>query len=186
MAGLTAAHRLAPHGQVSVVQRGWRLGGKGASHRTADGRIEEHGLHVWLGYYDNAFRLMREVYEHVDRSRTDPDCPVRTWRDGFLPSDDVVVFDRHRGGWAPWAAHLRRNAQVPGLPVDGPTLDELVRRALGLLADLSSSVGWRPRRADERRAVYLSARAPAATRISTPLTACVTWMIWSAGPAWPP
>ena len=102
MGGLAAAHRLAPHAEVSVVQRGWRLGGKGASHRKPDGRIEEHGLHVWLGYYDNAFRLMREVYEHLDRPRTDPSCPVRTWRDAFLPADEIVVFDHtsargHRG-----------------------------------------------------------------------------------------
>jgi uncharacterized protein with NAD-binding domain and iron-sulfur cluster len=168
MAGLAAAHRLAPHGHISVVQRGWRLGGKGASHRTVDGRIEEHGLHVWLGYYDNAFRLMRQVYEHLDRPRTDPDCPVRTWRDGFLPADDIVVFDRHLGAWAPWAAQFRRNAQVPGLPTAGPALDDLVRRGLGLLADLMSSVGWRPRRAEGRRSVYLSARPPAATHIKTP------------------
>jgi uncharacterized protein with NAD-binding domain and iron-sulfur cluster len=168
MAGLAAAHRLAPHGTITVVQRGWRLGGKGASHRTVDGRIEEHGLHIWPGYYDNAFRLMRQVYEHLDRPHTDPECPVRTWRDAFLPSNEVVVFEQHMGAWAPWAAHFRRNAQVPGLPNSGPTLDDLVRRGLGLLADLSISVGWRPRQADSRRAIYLSARAPAAMRIPTP------------------
>ncbi len=169
MGGLAAAHRLAPHAEVSVVQRGWRLGGKGASHRKPDGRIEEHGLHVWLGYYDNAFRLMREVYEHLDRPRTDPSCPVRTWRDAFLPADEIVVFDQHLGTWSPWAAQFRRNAQVPGLPdAGGPTLDDLVRRGLGLLSDLTTSVGWRSRRTEGRRAVYLSARAPASSRIASP------------------
>jgi len=168
MAGLTAAHRLAPHGRITVVQRGWRLGGKAASHRTADGRIEEHGLHVWLGYYDNAFRLMREIYEHLDREQTDPECPVRTWRDAFLPSDEVVVFDRHRGEWMPWAAQFRRNAQIPGLAGGEPTLDDLVRRGLGLVADLSASIGWRRRPADVPRVVHLRARPPGATRISTP------------------
>ena len=61
MAGLAAAWRLSdPEGEqpeVTVYQRGWRLGGKGASSRGPNGRIEEHGLHVWLGFYDNAFRL---------------------------------------------------------------------------------------------------------------------------------
>jgi uncharacterized protein with NAD-binding domain and iron-sulfur cluster len=168
IAGLTAAHRLAPHAEVTVVQRGWRLGGKAASHRTTNGRIEEHGLHVWLGYYDNAFRLMREVYADLDRPRTDPDCPVQTWRDAFIPSDEVVVFDRHMGEWAPWAAQFRRNAQVPGLTGGEPTLDDLVRRGLALLGDLSASVGWRRRTAEAPRSVYLSARAPAATRMATP------------------
>ena len=48
--------------EVTVYQYGWRLGGKGASGRGFNGRIEEHGLHLWLGYYDNAFQLMRECY----------------------------------------------------------------------------------------------------------------------------
>ena len=121
MAGLTAAWALsAPECRdrfdVTVFERGWNLGGKGASTRGMHQRIEEHGLHVWLGYYDNAFRLMRQVYEHLDRPRTDPECSVRTWRDAFIPSDEVVVFERQRGGWAPWAAHFRQNAKVPGLP----------------------------------------------------------------------
>ena len=42
---------------------GWRLGGKGASGRGVADRIEEHGLHLWMGFYENAFRLMRDCYE---------------------------------------------------------------------------------------------------------------------------
>ncbi|MFV2090718.1 MAG: FAD-dependent oxidoreductase, partial [Pseudomonadales bacterium] len=53
--------------EVTVYQQGWRLGGKGASGRGPSGRIEEHGLHIWLGYYDNAFQLMRECYAELDR-----------------------------------------------------------------------------------------------------------------------
>ena len=47
---------------VTVYQMGWRLGGKGANGRRADAaqRIEEHGLHVWGGFYANAFRTVRE------------------------------------------------------------------------------------------------------------------------------
>src|SRR5581483_8745209 len=47
---------------VTVYQVGWRLGGKGASGRGPGGRIEEHGLHLWMGFYENAFRLLRECY----------------------------------------------------------------------------------------------------------------------------
>src|SRR6188472_2006995 len=73
MAGLAAAWALTDPSpdsaveSVTVYQRGWRLGGKGASSRGRHGRIEEHGLHVWLGYYANAFGLLREVYEELDR-----------------------------------------------------------------------------------------------------------------------
>src|SRR6185503_267067 len=67
-AGLTAAFELSrpEHGdrfQITVYQMGFRLGGKGASGRGVGGRIEEHGLHLWMGFYENAFRLMRECYE---------------------------------------------------------------------------------------------------------------------------
>ena len=54
---------------VTVYQMGWRLGGKGASGRGVDDRIEEHGLHLWMGFYENAFRLMRECYASVARIR---------------------------------------------------------------------------------------------------------------------
>src|SRR5262245_17948579 len=98
MAGLTAAWELSrpEHRgriEVTVVQRGWRLGGKGASSRGRSGRIEEHGLHVWLGYYDNAFRLIREVYGELDRPTTDPGCPIRTCDEAFLPADLVGVAE---------------------------------------------------------------------------------------------
>src|SRR5437899_1614990 len=53
--------------EVAVYQTGWRLGGKGASGRGPRDRIEEHGLHVWLGFYENAFRLMRECYGELGR-----------------------------------------------------------------------------------------------------------------------
>ena len=48
-----------------VYQMGWRLGGKGASGRNAAAqkRIEEHGLHVWPGFYHNAFHIMQVCYQ---------------------------------------------------------------------------------------------------------------------------
>src|SRR5262249_51657024 len=39
--------------QVTVYQQGFRLGGKGASGRGPGNRIEEHGLHIWMGFYEN-------------------------------------------------------------------------------------------------------------------------------------
>ena len=71
-----------------VYEKSWRLGGKGASGRDADGRILEHGLHVWLGFYENAFRMMRECYARGRRRgganrRTRPAC-ARQLRGGVL------------------------------------------------------------------------------------------------------
>ncbi len=41
---------------ITLYQMGWRLGGKGASGRGPNGRIEEHGLHIWLGFTTTRFR----------------------------------------------------------------------------------------------------------------------------------
>ncbi|MBA3858013.1 MAG: hypothetical protein C0507_14005 [Cyanobacteria bacterium PR.3.49] len=52
---------------ITVYQMGWRLGGKGASTRNPKygNRIEEHGLHIWLGFYENAFQIMRHCYAEL-------------------------------------------------------------------------------------------------------------------------
>jgi uncharacterized protein with NAD-binding domain and iron-sulfur cluster len=164
MAGLTAAWALSDPAiaadveSITVHQRGWRLGGKGASSRGVHGRIEEHGLHVWLGYYDNAFRLLREVYEELDRPRTAPDCPIATWRDAFLRSGRVGVGDDSS---TPWVATFSGDADepggsgVPGQPLDAP---RFVRRAVQLLVDLWSSMSD-PRRSPAPSGVFLSSSA---------------------------
>lgn len=173
MAGVAAAWRLSEPGwqdrfeSITVHQRGWRLGGKGASSRGVHGRIEEHGLHIWLGHYDNAFRLLRECYAELDRPTRDPACPIRTWRDAMLPSSEVGFEDLHGGEWTHWLAQFRENGLLPGDPldvVDDPTLAEVVRRGFGLLADFVRSVGPRP-------AVELSGRAHASAAPSASATA---------------
>jgi uncharacterized protein with NAD-binding domain and iron-sulfur cluster len=148
MAGLTAAWSLSrpdcrDEYDVTVYQRGWRLGGKGASSRGAHGRIEEHGLHVWLGYYDNAFRLIRDVYEELDRERSDPSCPITTWRQAFTPIDRVGVEDRPGGSWSHWVATFASNDREPGTDDDDDqalSVAAFVRRGLRLLLDFSDSL----------------------------------------------
>ncbi len=119
-AALTAAFELTrPEHQgryaVTVYQMGWRLGGKGASGRGTSERIEEHGLHLWLGFYENAFRLMRGCYAELDR---DPaTCPLATWRDAFAPAPSVAVTERAptaRG--SPGSRTFRPDAASPATP----------------------------------------------------------------------
>lgn len=149
MAGLTAAWSLSePEArddvEICVFERAASLGGKGASTRGIHGRIEEHGLHVWLGYYENAFRLIRAVYDELDRPVTDPACPIASWRDAFAPADLVGVGDRRDGSWSHWVAAFGRNDGEPGdgAAADGPlSVVTFVRRGLGLLLDFSDSIG---------------------------------------------
>lgn len=148
MAGLTAAWRLSEpgwrdrFGSITVYQRGWRLGGKAASSRGPHGRIEEHGLHVWLGCYDNAFALLRECYAELDRATNDPGCPVERWDQALIPSDDLAIADRFGDDWLVWSGALGRNSDLPGEPnVTGRefTAVEFLERALQLVRNFADS-----------------------------------------------
>lgn len=151
MAGVAAAWRLSRPGwrerfeSITIYQRDHLLGGKGASVRGVNGRIEEHGLHVWLGHYDCAFAMMREVYAELDRPTTDPDCPIRTIEEAFSPAPVVGLFDRVGDTWEPWVGHFATNDLVPGVPAPGGggrlTPVEIVRRSIRLLADFQASMG---------------------------------------------
>ena len=143
---------------VTVYQRGWRLGGKGASSRGRHGRVEEHGLHVWLGYYANAFGLLREVYDELDRPATAPGCPISSLRDAFLPAGRVGVAENDDGRWSPWVATFTGDAAEPDGGAPPLTVAGFVVRAVELLADLSSALdrnGQRP----VPEGVFLSASA---------------------------
>lgn len=149
MAGLSAAWRLSEPGwqdryeAITVYQRGWRLGGKGASSRGENGRIEEHGLHVWIGSYENAFTLIRECYAELDRANTDPLVPIQTWDQAFTPANDVGAMDRWDGKWQLWLGRFTGNNELPGEP-DAPTGDlsvvRFLQRALQVITDFSNSL----------------------------------------------
>ncbi len=153
MAGLSTAWRLSEPGwrdrfdSITIYQRGWRLGGKAASSRGDNGRIEEHGLHIWIGSYENAFTLLRECYAELDRANTDPTSPIQTWNQALIPSEDVGLADRMGNGWLTWLAKFANNDQLPGDPgADGRELTtiEFTERAVQLILSFMESVGNTP------------------------------------------
>ena len=121
---LTATPDLRERFEVTVYQLGWRVGGKGASGRNAaaGNRIEEHGLHIWFGFYDNAFRLMRDAYEELGRP---PEAPLARFEHAFKPCDQLVLYDRQDGGWHPFVFNPPRNFLRPGDPGELPTFWEM-------------------------------------------------------------
>lgn len=129
--------------QITVYQQGWRLGGKGASGRRAPTqRIEEHGLHLWMGFYENAFRMIRECYEELGR---DPaTCPIARWDDAFKPDNFVGVTERSGdGAWRNWNALFPPAAGTPGDPLAGATpfsVPGYLTRCVLLLRTLITSV----------------------------------------------
>ena len=136
MAGLAAAWRLSEAGwterfsSITVLERGFRLGGKGASSRGPHGRIEEHGLHVWLGHYDNAFRVMRDCYAEPTKNG-----PIRTARSapGATPSSRPGSLGSSTGpGWlGALGESSRATASCPATraPTDDPPIAELLLRS---------------------------------------------------------
>ncbi|TDO18731.1 uncharacterized protein with NAD-binding domain and iron-sulfur cluster [Mycobacterium sp. BK086] len=149
MAGLSAAWRLSEgrwqdrFESITVYQRGHRLGGKGASSRGAHNRIEEHGLHIWLGSYENAFALLRECYAELDRENTDPDCPVKTWDQALMPAEELGMADRFGDDWLIWSGKFSRTPELPGEPgATGRelTVVEFAARTLRLLLDFAESL----------------------------------------------
>jgi uncharacterized protein with NAD-binding domain and iron-sulfur cluster len=121
VAGLTAAFELTKPGRfpgegVVVYQMGWRLGGKCASARDGQGRLVEHGLHMWFGYYENAFRLLRDVYDEWARL---PDRAAIDWRTAIKPQSFTPIGN---GAKPPLALTWPHR---PGEPGDGIPLSLL-------------------------------------------------------------
>jgi uncharacterized protein with NAD-binding domain and iron-sulfur cluster len=123
--------------EVTVYQQGWRLGGKGASGRNAamHQRIEEHGLHAFLGFYENAFALMRDAYESYAILK--PNARWKTWRDAFEPQRQVTIEEwvPREARWSSWTIAL---PPLPGEPGDGvpvPLVERLVAMLIGLVID---------------------------------------------------
>lgn len=99
--------------EITVYQLGHRLGGKGASGRNRDAgqRIEEHGLHLWFGFYENAFAMIRRCYAAAQRP---PGAPLADWREAFEAHHHVVLEELIGGAWAPWTMVFPPAAGEPG------------------------------------------------------------------------
>lgn len=106
---------------ITIYQLGWRLGGKCASGRNPGvaNRIEEHGLHLWFGSYENAFNVTRRVYQTLNRPNG---APLATFEDAVVGWDDVVMFDQWNGRWSSSMTHFKPNERVPG---DGEPIDDI-------------------------------------------------------------
>jgi len=113
---------------ITVYQLGWRIGGKGASGRNVDyaQRIEEHGLHIWFGFYDNAFSTIQKAYESLNR----PDgAPLQTWQDAFKQHSSIVLQEYIEDKWQTWPIEFPTNDLVPGQVDDELDIWDLFRTA---------------------------------------------------------
>jgi uncharacterized protein with NAD-binding domain and iron-sulfur cluster len=166
-AGVTAALELSNrvdwcdhYESITLYQQGWRLGGKGACGRGPHQRIEEHGLHLWFGFYENAFRLLDRCHQELDWRAAH--CGQPRWslaftsvEESFSPLKDLAVADHDGCHWRLWRADFCDDDDV-----DRPWLDHdeqhwtagyYIERCLRLAADLARSLA----ESDPRMAVAI-------------------------------
>lgn len=117
IAGLAAAHELTrtpalcDQNEVTLLQMGWRLGGKATSGRDALGRNLEHGLHVWFGCYNNTFGLLQDIYRDIPAP---PDSPLKTWQDVAKPQAFTPIGVKLKQGWSFFPMTWPSNDKTPG------------------------------------------------------------------------
>jgi uncharacterized protein with NAD-binding domain and iron-sulfur cluster len=139
---------------ITLYQQGSRLGGKGACGRGPNLRIEEHGLHLWFGFYENAFRLLdrchRELDQRADNGQPRWDLVFKNVEDSFSPLEQLAVTDYDGCGWSLWAADffdddedrpwLESDPRPPEEQPDQWTVAFYAVRCLRLAADLAWSI----------------------------------------------
>ncbi|MEO8493716.1 MAG: NAD(P)-binding protein [Planctomycetota bacterium] len=119
--GLTSSPGWQDRYDITVYQMGWRLGGKGASGRNMDpgmgARIEEHGLHIWFGFYNHAFRMMIDTYDEFRAKQLAPESAyqsVNGERPAFRPLNMVSVMEDIDGTPVPWTVCFPTNEEELG------------------------------------------------------------------------
>jgi uncharacterized protein with NAD-binding domain and iron-sulfur cluster len=115
-------------GKITLYTQGWRLGGKCATGRnlTAGSRIEEHGLHILMGCYENAFRTIRACYNEWHPRLGSPFHKVS---DAFTPEWQLTLMEQDDplGAWTPWEFFFPATLGTPG---DEPADENLFDRVL--------------------------------------------------------
>lgn len=126
--------------ELTVYQQGWRLGGKCASgHDMREGyghRIYEHGLHIFGGFYYQAFDLLRRAYKALDRPDGHPNQDV--W-DAFTPEDGVGLVDNSPEAAVDpiWYLDFPPNFEVPGDDLTTPTVADSITALVSRLIHLT-------------------------------------------------
>ena len=108
---------------ITLYQMGWRLGGKCATARGPNDRIEEHGIHGFLGSYYNALPLMAACYRELNRA---PGQPLATFEEAFKPGSFMLMWEFVNGSLKRWPFTAPTNTLRP----DDPSSLQTIRQRL--------------------------------------------------------
>jgi uncharacterized protein with NAD-binding domain and iron-sulfur cluster len=130
--------------EITIYEQGHRLGGKCASVRNPekDNRVEEHGPHLWFGFYFSSFAMLSEAFRYCREHHLAPECPFQDWPDVFEKQNGVTLMEYIGGEWRPWAIELPEMAGTPVEPKEGDVwqwLLDLVGRIVEYLNDIRPS-----------------------------------------------
>jgi uncharacterized protein with NAD-binding domain and iron-sulfur cluster len=134
--------------EITIYQMGWRLGGKGASGRDQSyaNRIYEHGLHLWMGFYENAFRQIRDVYAEWNARAYQPQPLWKDYTEAFSPQNYDVAMEQVDGKWDPWLLLFPDSRWKPGEDIPGLTQPlnvwDLVLRMMGMMLIAFLGARW--------------------------------------------
>jgi uncharacterized protein with NAD-binding domain and iron-sulfur cluster len=157
---------------ITVYTLGWRLGGKGLVGRDTqvDWRALEHGLHVWAGFYDNAFDLVQRLYARLER-------PPDAWRKKFEGLNHFTAMEFVENSWKPWLLEGSPNALDPGIDQTGDLAPLALLRQLLSWAEQSfvnsalAAYQTPIARTDMQREIATVLPAPGNNAFPTPLSA---------------
>ena len=112
---------------ITLYQIGWRLGGKCATGRGENGRIQEHGIHGFLGSYHNTLPMMVQCYQELGRPEG---TPLSSFRTAFDPQSAILMWEWIDGAWRPWTMVYPTNSDWPDQPPNDWSAATMLRRLL--------------------------------------------------------
>lgn len=72
-------------------------------------RIEEHGLHIFFGFYANTFNFIKDCYNQLEGKP----YVFQSWKDAFKPHSYVPIQEYIDGKWETWNLNFPTNNLEP-------------------------------------------------------------------------
>jgi uncharacterized protein with NAD-binding domain and iron-sulfur cluster len=127
--------------EVTVLQLGWRVGGKGATGRrgevvqdpdgawrlVGDARVQEHGIHLFGNMYTNALRMLDGCLTELGGE---------TIEEVLVPSNHITLSDMIDRRWELTSQTMPHNDMEPWGPEDHVDPKAFVKEMLGLIISL--------------------------------------------------